>query len=188
MPPKAAPLRRIRSADALATPGGRPLPFSCSFCSGAHPRARCTQYSTLEQRIERCKQLKLCFNCLAADHNTVRCPKPKIQCRNCNAQHNLALCVKYMKDFASSGPSAVKPHKASLPPPVRKTTVGMVSTSAPDESIKNLLMSTRAAVYNPNNVNHKETICVFFDPGSTRSFITESLSEKLGLVPERTEL
>ena len=52
-----------------------PRPLHCKFCdSDGHSSYYCSQYKTREQRVERCKALKLCFRCTSNKHITTGCP------------------------------------------------------------------------------------------------------------------
>ena len=52
--------------------------FHCKFCdSDGHSSFYCSQYKTREQRLDRCKILRLCFKCTSNKHLTDTCPGKK---------------------------------------------------------------------------------------------------------------
>ena len=74
------------------------MTFHCRFCDlDGHSSYYCSKYKTLDQRKDRCKELKLCFKCTSNKHLADTCPgksgnlqKP---CCCCNSKrHTVALC------------------------------------------------------------------------------------------------
>ncbi|MCP9257663.1 Pao retrotransposon peptidase family protein [Dirofilaria immitis] len=51
-------------------------------------------YSTVKQRTERLKELKVCLNCFDNSHKTTDCKSRKRSCFYCKGPHNTALCEK----------------------------------------------------------------------------------------------
>ncbi|MCP9265328.1 Alpha-trehalose glucohydrolase [Dirofilaria immitis] len=51
-------------------------------------------YSTIKQRTERLKELKVCLNCFDNSHKTTDCKSRKRSCFYCKGPHNPALCEK----------------------------------------------------------------------------------------------
>ena len=64
---------------------------SCIFCFNNHSSRYCTNYSSVDSRKDRIKQLSYCFKCLKSGHKAVEC-KESIVCRNCNKAHH-TFCV-----------------------------------------------------------------------------------------------
>ena len=50
----------------------------CSLCKGKHRIWRCDRYKTMKpsKRYEDAKRLKLCYNCLTANHDIINCSSP----------------------------------------------------------------------------------------------------------------
>lgn len=57
---------------------------TCSLCKGQHALFSCKSFLNLsvQDRIARIKQLKLCFNCLRTGHVSTECKSS--QCRRCD--------------------------------------------------------------------------------------------------------
>ena len=72
----------------------------CKFCNvNGHSMVFCQKYKTLDSRINRCKELKLCQNCSSGKHNLDECPGkndnltyPCFFCKN--KSHISAFCNK----------------------------------------------------------------------------------------------
>lgn len=70
----------------------------CAFCAELHFMDKCTAYPTLQQRLARAQQLKLCHRCLIAGHEAFRCQLQQKQCYKCKQfGHHLALCPLMVK-------------------------------------------------------------------------------------------
>uniref|UniRef100_A0AAF5PPJ3 Zinc knuckle family protein n=1 Tax=Wuchereria bancrofti TaxID=6293 RepID=A0AAF5PPJ3_WUCBA len=47
----------------------------CIFCNNNHWDSKCLIYSTVEQRIDRLKEINVCSNCFKTGHNELNCTK-----------------------------------------------------------------------------------------------------------------
>ena len=148
----------------------------CCFCGGEHSRIACRVYDTFEKRLEKAKTLKLCFNCLNTGHMTVRCPRGKFTCRNCERPHNTALCNK-MKNVAAKNAE------------IASITTGMTIAQSKHalEEGEALLMLIKGKVFNPLAPDSSADAWIFLDPGSTRSFIFKRLADELGIITQNTD-
>ena len=63
---------------------------SCLFCSKGHETYKCAEFNTTEKRLNQCKVMKLCFNCLRRNHAVAQCKNP-VKCRNCGLEHHSTL-------------------------------------------------------------------------------------------------
>ena len=133
----------------------------------------CHVYDTFEKRLEKAKALKLCFNCLNTGHLTVRCPRDKFTCRNCEGPHNTDICNKIAAKNAE----------------IASITTGMTIAQSKHvlEEGEALLMVIKGEVFNPLAPNSSADVWIFLDPGSTRPFISKRLSDELGLVTQNTD-
>jgi hypothetical protein len=67
--------------------------YGCYFCGkNGHAYFRCTEYSNVNDRWNRAKEMNLCFKCLHSDHRTQECKKDG-ECYHCGkSEHNSSLC------------------------------------------------------------------------------------------------
>jgi hypothetical protein len=64
----------------------------CLFCSSSeHSSSRCTEYSHLNHRRNRCRDLGRCWYCLLADHRPEPCHE-RLACYGCKGPHAVAMC------------------------------------------------------------------------------------------------
>uniref|UniRef100_A0AAF5Q714 CCHC-type domain-containing protein n=1 Tax=Wuchereria bancrofti TaxID=6293 RepID=A0AAF5Q714_WUCBA len=64
----------------------------CIFCNKNHWDSKCHIYSTVEQRIDRLKEINVCSNCFKIGHSKSDCRKTA-NCFYCKKSHNSALCT-----------------------------------------------------------------------------------------------
>uniref|UniRef100_A0AAF5Q7J0 DUF1758 domain-containing protein n=1 Tax=Wuchereria bancrofti TaxID=6293 RepID=A0AAF5Q7J0_WUCBA len=69
----------------------------CIFCNNNHWDSKCHIYSTVEQRIDRLKEINVCSNCFKSGHNELNCTK-RASCFYCKKSHNSALCTTKTRD------------------------------------------------------------------------------------------
>ncbi|MCP9258052.1 Pao retrotransposon peptidase family protein [Dirofilaria immitis] len=65
-----------------------------TFCNKDHWDNECQLYSTVKQRTERLKELKICLNSFDNSHKTTDCKSRKRSCFYCKGPHNTALYEK----------------------------------------------------------------------------------------------
>ncbi|MCP9259938.1 Integrase core domain containing protein [Dirofilaria immitis] len=66
----------------------------CTFCNKDHWDNECQVYSTVKQRTERLKELKICLNSFDNSHKTTDCKSRKRSCFYCKGPRNTALYEK----------------------------------------------------------------------------------------------
>nr|CAD2183295.1 unnamed protein product [Meloidogyne enterolobii] len=72
----------------------------CSLCDKFHWEDKCILYPTKEKKIERVKQLNICFKCFSKGHKSKECKK-EIFCFSCKKHgHNSAFCLKNSENNA----------------------------------------------------------------------------------------
>ena len=82
----------------------------CIFCGPStndHFSSRCTFEMTPNERREKVKEFRCCFNCLIPgnqpnSHNAVNCPSKHKKCRICSGAHHSLLCFKKKEDDYSA--------------------------------------------------------------------------------------
>ncbi|XP_059057219.1 uncharacterized protein LOC131850860 isoform X2 [Achroia grisella] len=147
--------------------------IKCPLCSQAHSLYSCESFRALsiENRIQKAKEYKVCLNCLRLGHNAKYCKLT--HCKYCKVKHNTLLHIEINSTIPSHDvlPSA----SPSLSNDVALSADTMqLATSA------HCLLST-ALVNVTNATGNKCTARLLLDNGSTANFVTQSLSEKLGL-------
>ncbi|KAH7716457.1 Pao retrotransposon peptidase family protein [Aphelenchoides avenae] len=76
----------------------------CAFCDGtSHASARCTRFTTREQRLTRALYQGICPKCCSRQprpHLAADCPHADQGCYHCRRSgHHLAFCIKYLAQF-----------------------------------------------------------------------------------------
>ncbi|XP_076081076.1 uncharacterized protein LOC143051991 [Mytilus galloprovincialis] len=144
----------------------------CAFCHEiGHTPVNCTKVTTANARMNIVKSERLCFNCLG-HHKLADC-KSKSNCRNCNKRHHTSICSKDEKSEESSKPPA-------------NETENTVLHSSLTQRTTNVLLKTAVATVSWRKQSTEANILL--DEGAQRSFITETLAEKLDLVSSGNEV
>lgn len=149
----------------------------CIFCEKEHWSDECRTVSTLRERKEKLKEK--CFICLRKRHQG-KCRR-EIQCYYCKkTSHHRSLC-----------PSRFKQRE----PKTTKNDNGMIANDDQEEGAlieeegllsagENVIMQTALIEVLDQEETHAETTRVLMDTGSSRTYITEELVDKLKLKPE----
>ena len=149
--------------------------YHCKLCENeGHTSFYCNIYKTREQRVERCKVLKLCFRCNSNKHITSTCPgkegKLDSPCRQCNSRgHISAMCHK---DISTSGAIS-----KSFPDKVAAGITDVCFSTGVDESPQLL------PIINLKLRGHNGQTCNFnflFDTASQRSYLSQQALAYLG--------
>uniref|UniRef100_A0A0M3ID01 DUF1758 domain-containing protein n=1 Tax=Ascaris lumbricoides TaxID=6252 RepID=A0A0M3ID01_ASCLU len=148
------PFTQGKSTSALSIVAERKAKsVPCAFCKMPHFANQCRKYSTRDQRIERCRQLSLCFRCLKPSHRTK-------ECRN--------------------GETIIEETSSTPKPPTSVVASVSNQVTARNKGEATLLMCVHATAADQLH-RKREKVLVFIDTGSQRSFITERLATKLSL-------
>ena len=148
--------------------------FYCKFCDvEGHSSYYCFKYKTLDQRKDRCKELKLCFKCTSNKHVVKDCPgktgnlqKP---CRVCNSKgHTGALCHK-------------STHLTSQTSPKDATIVDACFTTGVNDS---LLLLPIVNLKLRGHDGQCRTFNFLFDTASQRSYLSLNAFNSLGCNPK----
>uniref|UniRef100_A0AAF5Q6H2 DUF5641 domain-containing protein n=1 Tax=Wuchereria bancrofti TaxID=6293 RepID=A0AAF5Q6H2_WUCBA len=101
----------------------------------------CHIYSTVEQRIDRLKEINVCSNCFKSGHNELNCTK-RASCFYCKKSHNSALCTTKTCD---AGKVVAKNAKIS------------VNSTKKVEKKRVLLLCREINVFNPDKPEHQDS-------------------------------
>ncbi|KAK6102944.1 hypothetical protein QQG55_10500 [Brugia pahangi] len=138
----------------------------CIFCNNNHWDSKCHIYSTVEQRIDRLKEINVCSNCFKSGHNELNCIKT-VSCFYCKKSHNSALCTTKTRD---TGKIVAKNANISVNP-TKKV-----------EKKRVLLLCREINVFNPDKPEHQVQALVLFDVGADATFISQRLAHRLNLL------
>ncbi|XP_064643603.1 uncharacterized protein LOC135497698 [Lineus longissimus] len=155
----------------------------CAFCKGTHYSGECTVYAKPADRLTQTRKLQLCFNCLGR-HKIKDC-KSKFTCRKCKKRHHTAICSGSRPDEKETNSNNQNTTQQSERETTEsEETVQSVTTGCTDEMTVthvgksgSVLLKTAVTDVSSSTASCKATI--LFDEGSTRSFITTELAEKL---------
>lgn len=156
--------------------------YVCPYCKRDHAIFLCQKFRSLhlEARLDKAKALKLCLNCLRYGHNERSCRLSP--CRSCGLQRNSLL-------HEHSTPTAATPVSPSgdvmlhsLPQP---DTEGQSLSPSQDISMSaihdNCVLLSTALIQVTDHSGQKHKVRALLDSGSTSSFLTQSLCDKLNL-------
>uniref|UniRef100_A0A914PQW7 CCHC-type domain-containing protein n=1 Tax=Panagrolaimus davidi TaxID=227884 RepID=A0A914PQW7_9BILA len=133
----------------------------CVFCGKHNKSSSCNTVPEIKERKRIANAKDLCFKCLQPGHSGSTC-KDVRPCSLCKGNHNAAFC------FPSEKPTSM--HSVN--------TVNIkISTHSKDVA----MMVKPAPVCNPHRPLLEKEANIFFDGGSTASFIKESLVMQLKL-------
>ena len=152
----------------------------CIFCSGVHWSDQCTTYRTIAER--KAKIQGRCYKCFSSQHNARNCPKTNI-CFHCktNANHHCSLCPKIFE--RSSKPAPRNQSSAVATITEKESQISNIASSGHFT----MMQTTTTVVRNPKRPHLKFKLRVLFDSGSSRTFVSKSLAEKLQMQSETAE-
>ena len=152
----------------------------------------------MEDRRRSLQRSGRCFVCLRKGHISRNC-RSNSRCSDCKRRHHSSICSRNVPTAPTSGVPPVTSssttnqqrtdstagHNSALNPqaPTPTTTSLWVRT---DRAI--LLQTAKATAFNPafnpSSPGMSQSVRFVLDTGSQRSYVTNSVKEKLSLVPE----
>ena len=160
----AAPILNFAMAEG-GTPA-KPAVLHCRFCNvNGHSNLHCPNYLSCEDRIKKCKELKICFHCSSLKHDASACPGLQHRlyraCKFCGSkQHIAALCSKR---------AAVVPNV--IPKPTQN--YACLTTNVGQKS--NFLLPVLSITMQGRG-GEKITFNALFDTASSRSYINPKVA------------
>ena len=173
----------IGSAEALVVTTNKSNPpryyDQCRYCDQRHWSDECPKYRNVEERK---KQLKdSCYKCLKVGHMSKDCKKVKacVHCGDVNTHHR-SLCPKKFKSSVTS---------AHLTEEIQEN---RKDSDASQENVlvsseEMVLMQTAKTEIKGQRNSKGEIVRILLDSGSQRTYVTESLADKLHLKREKEE-
>ncbi|KAL0829475.1 hypothetical protein ABMA28_004237 [Loxostege sticticalis] len=144
--------------------------YKCILCNESHYLFNCEKFRSLsiEDRIQKAKETKVCLNCLRPGHIDSKCSL--VPCRYCKKRHNTLLHLSELE-----------------PTPVPAIPVNSINHLANDSNSSkqfttpsHVLLST-ALVKVLDGRGGAHSARLLLDNGSTANIVTQSLCGKLGL-------
>ena len=168
----------INAATSLVNQATRPLPRSCkcTYCNESHFSASCEKVVDMNTRKQILKRDHRCF--IYRHHQsicTVKSPP--------HSQKPPQRPLNQSQDQETSDPEG---SNNQIPGPTEATPAINTTTTVSKERRSVLLQTTTTTVQSSNG-SRPVTARILFDSGSQRSYITNSLKAKLGLVPVKSE-
>lgn len=173
--------------------------LACRYCEKSHGSTFCSVYNTAEKRTARVKELKLCFNCLRANHSVSMCSNSG-RCRVCGRKHHTSLCTnsndtqvveKTKKQSALDGTKRFMPstqRQMGVKKYSKENHSSLTVHSKSHDSIAStgiLPTAVLSIIHDEQQIQCK----ALFDTGSQKSFISSKIVNDLQLpVKARTTL
>ena len=177
------------TANSLLARSGDRSGIRCAFCNGEHYSSACEEVKEIQKRKNILGRDKRCL-CFSVGHRVKQCTRKKM-CRVCErTDHHQSVCEMNSDQSRSETPAAPtnaktkedrEPSSASKKPPQNITT-----TSTARSKVQVLLQTARTYVYVQNSTKLLP-VRVLLDSGGQRSYITNHLKRKLGLIPIKAE-
>ncbi|MFH4977642.1 hypothetical protein AB6A40_004351 [Gnathostoma spinigerum] len=153
----------------------KPPRTGCAFCSDNHWADACPNYTTLKERFDRARQLRICFKCLRPGHNQINCER-NATCYHCSRKgHPSALCKTWHRTKQSEEKDSGQEAETV------RAIAAIATRGAQNPEITVLLLSAMVEVEADEPLARTLNMSVLFDVGSERSFITEDAVNKLGI-------
>ena len=190
---KKPPSSRVLTTSSLTAQGSGGSPITCAYCGKQHYSASCETVLLPNERKDILRRAERCFVFLRIGHRSGQCFPSK--CHRCQGAHHQSICTQGLTripDSKKSG-SESKPDEGISEPADVKTkkndtvTANQISTTVARSKRQVYLQTATTYAYSPNR-SSVVPVRVLMDSGSQRSYVTESLKNKLGLIPEKTEV
>ncbi len=185
-PPKFPTISSLTAQEAAG------VHIKCAYCGKQHYSASCETVVQLSERKDILRRAGRCFVCLRIGHRSNQC-FPTRKCRRCEGAHHQSICTQSPTKFSEHKKpgTEVKPTDENASKPAgsnsNAVTANQISTTATRSKCKVFLQTATTYACSPNTTS-VVPVRVLMDSGSQRSYVTESLKQKLGLVPDKTEV
>ena len=173
--------------------------IQCVYCKEHHFSASCDRVINPNDRKNILKRDNRCFICLGIGHRSTRCESRK-NCRRCHGGHHQSICEVPKAPYQPSPPKNIpeskppttveEPAKSNEASNARTATTidgNENSTTTTTKTRNKVLLQTAITYAHGGSSSSPIPVCVLLDSGSQRTYITNSLKKRLGLVPIRTE-
>lgn len=165
--------------------------LTCAYCGSAHYSDQCDKVTTIDARRKILMKQRLCFICLRSGHQSNECQseKPCFYCRRTHSHHS-SICNDH-KDRGTWTHRREQAHQVTDSGDQASQTVKDLSENNEHGRLgineKTLMKTAIVNVRNPNDPTKSLKVRVFFDCGTSRSFMTVRTASKLKLVKDKHE-
>jgi len=159
---------------------------TCCYCQQPHMSTDCTSVTNLGTRKQILRTSGRCFNCLRKGHIGRSC-RSSSKCQKCKGRHHTSICERQGTEQTR------RPLSLAQPPDTKQmslnadapsyTPTQTTNTFCSDRRKTVLLQTARSIVHNPSNPQTLIEVCLLFDSGSQKSYITERAKSLLALEP-----
>ena len=156
----------------------------CAFCQEEHEEEHCDKVKNVNARKSIIRKYGHCFICIRKGHKAVDC-RSKSFCKICNGRHHVSLCERYKDSQSSKGPYPTNP---TAPPSVGSILGSANVTSCTHNSLGPTSSAALQTVQAVVNGKEENKVCVLFDSGSQKTFVTAEVVEKAKLRVVRKEM
>lgn len=161
-----------------ATSSENQTTYSCAACEDDHHQITdCPKFKNMKltERLDVVKKKHLCFGCLRRGHQLKTCYKRK-PCTECNQKHSTFLHSNNTDDV-----------KESCTAPAKGPITSRVQATQADESNSKPSLHLNATTL-PESESKTLLPVVLLDSGSTSTFCTENLIQRLHVTGEKTKI
>ena len=163
----------------------KPVPTTnCAFCDGRHYNDQCPVYKSTDERHTRATQKQLRLHCLRPGHSNKPCKSRLKPCFYRKGNHSAASCTK--KSTATPATSVTTTSTQILPTnndstleakELANTTTACSSTTSPTTlKPQTIHMCRKTTICNPQNLHINRETLLFFDSGSQKSYMDQTLA------------
>ena len=177
------------TANSLFARSGDGSGIRCAFCNGEHNSSAFEEVKETQNRKNILRRDKRCFLSLSVGHRTNQCTRKK-KCRVCDrTDHHQSVCEmssNQSRSETSAAPTNAKTKEDREPSASKKHPQNITTTSTARSKVQVLLQRAKTCAYVENGTKLLP-VRVLLDSGSQRSYITNHLNRKLGMIPIKTE-
>jgi hypothetical protein len=161
----------------------------CYLCNQGHRLVNCQRFMKMSshEKLELVKQKRLCFNCLGSrSHMTSQC-RHDIRCTDCGRKHSSLLHQAF-----NSAPNkvAARDGDSTIPKEVNSAPEGAASCvcGPKDSNVSKVALPIVVVDVKGTGQDKYVRTLALLDSGSNKTFCSDSLMQRLGLIGEKTTL
>ena len=199
--PKQTPALATATALVAVAPPRKPTsrthrtrPLTCVYCDKpGHYPDECKRYAMVADRKEQLNKKRRCYLCLSRRHTQAECDSAR-KCAHCQmtGRPHCSLCpTKFAQPGTSTTqkPSGIHHAEAAAQPSTcteRPTHTEPATLTVGREAVR--MQTATTQVVNPRHPDSPVTARILFDSGSYRTYITQTLADKLQLRQSNPEM
>ena len=160
------------------------MKIQCIYCNKFYFSASCESVTDPNARRSLLIKSNRSLKCLKIGHQVKNCKHPR-SCRKCGGSHHQSICLppRRQEQDEKNSPTTKEYYDSNTHAPTGST----VTATSSIKTRGNVVLQTAIAIAT-NEENTKSTkVCILFDSGSQRSYISDNLQSKLGLKTKCSE-